>query len=444
MSNYYSKLSGKKTEEQDIEKEKMIENLRNRISTELAVQTAGMNLFGTSDKEVIRKVARWINEIIEKSDVSLPIYEQRKLTEEMIYDITSLGKIHHLMMDVSVSEVMVNAPDEVWIERSGKLELTNIKFKDNNEVTDLARKITAYVNRRVDNSNPIVDARLPDGSRVHIVIPPIALKGTTITIRKFFKEKLGIQDLIKFGTISPLGAKFIEAAVISRANVVVSGGTGSGKTTTLNIVSNFVPIGERIITIEDSAELQLSNPHVVKMEARQKNQEGEGEVSIRNLVAASLRMRPDRVIIGEIRDGAAFDMLQAMNTGHDGSATTVHSNNPDLCVSRLANLILQTGFELPDRAIKEIITEAVDIIIQITRLKDGSRKITHIAEVERFDTETGKVHTRNIFEWRQTGIKEGKLLGEMVYTGYTPTEGLLEKFEKHGENFFHLVEGEVR
>ena len=442
MSDFYNKLSGKKSEEQDTERIKMKDYLRNKISTELAVKTAGMDLFGTTDKEVIRKVARWINEIIEKSEVNLPIYEQRKLTEEMLLDITSLGKIHNFMIDLSISEIMVNAPDEVWIERGGKLELTNVKFRDNEEVMDLARKIAGHVNRRVDNSSPIVDARLPDGSRVHIVIPPIAMKGVTITIRKFFQEKLGIQDLIKFGTISPKAALFLEAAVKSRTNVVVSGGTGSGKTTTLNIVSNFVPDDERIVTIEDSAELQLANPHVVKLEARPANQEGTGEVSIRHLVKASLRMRPERVIIGEIRDGAAFDLLQAMNTGHDGSACTVHSNNPDACVSRLANLVLQAGFELPDKAIKEIIASAVDIVIQITRLKDGSRKITHIAEVSSFDPETGKVHTNNIFEWKQTGIKDGKLVGKMIYTGYTPTEDLLDKFEKHGLDFFSYVEGE--
>jgi pilus assembly protein CpaF len=443
MHDFFDKVAGQKKEAELMQnRAREREQLKQDISTQLAVKTKDLNLFGNKDSVVLRQIRNWIGDIIRQSGTSIPRYEQEILIEEMVLEITSLGRIHDLMEDSSISEVMINAPGEVWIERKGKLILSDVKFQDDEEVMNLARKIVGHIGRRIDNNNPIVDARLPDGSRVHIVIPPIAMKGTTITIRKFFQEKLGIQDLINFGTISPKGARFIEAAVKARANVIVSGGTGSGKTTTLNIVSNFVPNDERIITIEDSAELQLSNDHVVRLESRPANAEGQGEITIRDLVKASLRMRPERVIVGEVRDGSAFDLLQAMNTGHDGSAATVHSNSPDACVGRIANLVLQAGFELPDRAIKEIIAEAVDIVIQISRLRDGSRKITHITEVTHYDLSKGKVITNDIYLWKLTGVKDGKLQGKMEYTGYVPSQNLLDKFERHNINFDELVKGE--
>ena len=443
MSNYFNEITGQKQEQEQVKfRAEEIEELRSKISTLLANKTKDMPLFGTKDSRILSQVKGWISDIIKQSDTSLPIYEQKKLLEEMILEITSLGKIHHLMEDPTISEVMVNSPSEIWIERKGVLELTDVKFRDDEEAMNLARKIVAHVGRRIDNNSPIVDARLPDGSRVHIVIPPIAMKGVTITIRKFFQDKLTIDDLIKFGSITPKAARFLEAAVKSRANILVSGGTGSGKTTTLNIVSNFVPNDERIITIEDSAELQLNNDHVVKLESRPKNQEGEGEITIRDLVKASLRMRPERVIVGEVRDGSAFDLLQAMNTGHDGSMATTHSNSPDACINRIANLVLQAGFELPDKAIREIISQALDIIIQISRLKDGSRKITHISEVASYDPQTGKITCENIYEWKMTGIKDKKLIGEMTFTGYQITDDLREKFEKHNMDYEELTRGE--
>lgn len=439
-SDFFEAGALKKEEEELMKQRKKERNqLRSSISTQLANKTKNMDLFGTKDQGLINKIKGWISGIIKSSGTSLPIYEQNAIIEEMILEITSLGRIHDLMEDDEVSEVMVNAIDEVWIEKKGKLILTDIRFQDMEEVMSLARKIVGHIGRRIDNSSPIVDARLPDGSRVHIVIPPIAMKGVTITIRKFFQEKLGVEDLLKFGTISEQGARFLEGAVKSRANIIVSGGTGSGKTTTLNIMSNFVPNDERIITIEDSAELQLINDHVVKLESRPANAEGTGEITIRDLIKASLRMRPERVIVGEVRDGSCFDLMQACNTGHDGSMGTVHANNPDACIARMDNLILQAGFDLPAKFIRQLITEAVDIIVQISRLKDGSRKITHITEVVSYDVQTEQVITKNIFEWKMKGIKDGKLQGEFEYTGYVPTEGLMEKMERSNQDFYQLV-----
>jgi pilus assembly protein CpaF len=444
VGNFFDETAGKPREEERL-KERATERSETKtlVSTELASRTKDMNLFGMKDEKILDKIRKDISGIIQRADTDMPRFEQEILIEEMLLEITSLGKLHSLMEDATVSEVMVNGVDEVWVERKGKLELTDIKFKDNDEVLDLARKIVGHVGRRVDNSSPIVDARLPDGSRVHVVIPPIAMKGVTITIRKFFKEKLGVKDLVKYGTVSLYAAKFLEAAVVARANIVISGGTGSGKTTTLNIMSNFIPNDERIVTIEDSAELQLTAEHVVKLESRPANAEGKGDISIRDLIKASLRMRPERVVVGEVRDGSCYDLMQAMNTGHDGSMGTVHSNNPSACIARMENLILQAGLDLPAKFIRQLIVDAVDLVVQISRLKDGSRKITHISEVVGYDTKEEKVIVENIFEWRMTGFdKNKKLTGDFVYTGYVPTKELLEKFEKYGLDFYDYVKPE--
>lgn len=442
MSNYFDKYASTKNEKEiKINRANEREEVRKIVSTQLANKTKDMNLFGNTDDKTIAMIQGWISDIIKANGTNLPIYEQQNLIKEMLLEITSLGKVHHLMEDTSVSEIMINSPQEVWVEKKGKLVLTNVHFKDDDEVMQLARKIVGHIGRRIDNSNPIVDARLPDGSRVHIVIPPIAMKGVTITIRKFFQEKLSIQDLIKFGTISKEASDFLEGCVKARANIIISGGTGSGKTTTLNIVSNFVPNDERIITIEDSAELQLNNDHVVKLESRPANAEGSGEISIRDLIKASLRMRPERIIVGEVRDGSAFDLMQACNTGHDGSMGTVHANNPDACIARLDNLILQAGFELPTKFIRQLIVDAIDIVVQISRLKDGSRKITHIAEVVSYNNDTDEVITKNFYEFKLTGIVDNKIEGEFVYTGYRPTEELMDKFERSSLNFDKLIKG---
>lgn len=410
--------------------------LKQQISTELSIKLKDKNYFGTTSKKDIRMVEESIQKILNFSDTDLPRNIQREIKDEMVLEITSLGKIHTLIMDDEVTEIMVNGPKEVWVEKSGQLMLTEIQFSGEQEVRDLADKIATNVGRQVNNSEPIVDARLRDGSRVNIVIPPIAMKGTYITIRKFSKEKLTVDDLLRFGSINKRAARFIEDAVIAQTNLMVSGGTGSGKTTTLNIVSNFVPGHERIITLEDSAELQLYNPHVIGAEGRNSNAEGKGEVTIRDLVKTSLRMRPDRVIVGEVRDGTAFDLLQAMNTGHDGSMATVHANDPAACITRMESLVLQAGVDMPSRAIRMNIGSALHIIVQIQRLSDGSRKITHVTECVGYDDKENRVITKDIFRFRKTGVDEnGKIVGELEYTGYIPSERLIEKFEMHSLNY---------
>ena len=414
--------------------------LRDKISTELASKTKGMKLFGTKDKKDIEKVESYIRDIIKTSDTVVSKTLQTELIDEMLLDITGYGRIHALMKDPTITEVMINAYDEVWIERKGRLIKTDIKYANDDEVFEFATRIATNVGRSINNSNPIVDARLPDGSRVAIIAQPISLKGTTITIRKFFEEKLTIDDLINFGSISKEAAKFLEEAVLSRANIIVSGGTGSGKTTTLNIISNFVPDHERILTLEDAAELQLNNEHVVRMESRDANAEGKGKIDIRALVKASLRHRPERIIVGEVRDGSAFDLLQAMNTGHDGSMATTHANSPDLCINRLDNLVLQAGLPLPAKFIRQTIAEAVDIIVQITKLSDGSRRITHISEVVEYDEKTERVITEPIYLYKKTGRdSEGKYVGNLSFTGHIVTEQLQNKFESHGLNYFESV-----
>jgi len=446
--NFFDSIASQKNEEELSRRRKQeIERLKKLLSTRLAEgdRLQNMNLFGNKNKKELQQIENIIAYIIQeetKSDNILRNFEKIKLIQDMLKEITSLGKIHHLMEDASISEVMINAYDEVWIESGGKLQRTDVIFDDEDEVLNLARKIASHVGRRIDNSSPTVDARLPDGSRVHVITPPLAMKGTTITIRKFKEDKLGIEDLIKFGSITRVAATFMVNAVKARCNTIVSGGTGSGKTTTLNILSNSVPNDERVITIEDSAELQLANDHVVKLEARPANSEGKGEYTIRMLIKDALRMRPERVIVGEVRDGSAFDLMQACNTGHDGSMGTVHANNPDACVSRLDNLIMQAGFKMENKAIRELIAQSVDLVVQIQRMKDGSRKITHISHVSHYDEVAGKVVVHNIFEYRLSGIVNGKVQGEMAYTGYVPSEDLLDKFERYGLDFHSLVNSE--
>lgn len=322
-----------------------------------------------------------VKALLEEEQIALTRADRLRLVEEMIAEIQGFGPIDILLQDPSVSEVMVNAPTQVYVERHGKLELTTVQFRDHNHVLQIIEKIVAPLGRRIDEASPMVDARLPDGSRVNAIIPPLALRGPSITIRKFSKDPLTIDDLIRFGTLSPQMALFLQACVEARLNIVVSGGTGSGKTTTLNVLSSFIPTDERIVTIEDAAELQLRQDHVVTLETRPPNIEGKGAITIRDLVKNSLRMRPDRIVVGEVRSGEALDMLQAMNTGHDGSLTTGHANTPRDMIRRLEVMVLMAGMDLPVRAIREQISSAVDLIVQQNRLKDGSRRITQITEI---------------------------------------------------------------
>jgi pilus assembly protein CpaF len=341
------------------------------------------------------------------------------MVEQLVNDVLGLGPLEGLLADPEVTEVMVNGPDLIFVERLGRLHESPVKFENTEQLMLVIDRIVSGIGRRIDESSPMVDARLKDGSRVNVVIPPLALRGPTVTIRKFSKDPFTVDDLIRFGSGTSEMFDFLRACVRSRLNVVVSGGTGSGKTTTLNILSGFIPDDERIVTIEDAAELQLRQEHVVTLETRLANVEGRGSVRIRELVINALRMRPDRIVVGECRSGEALDMLQAMNTGHDGSLTTVHANSPKDALSRLETMVLMAGAELPSRAIREQIASAVNLICHQMRLRDGTRRITHITEVMGFDGE--HIELQDIFVFKQTGVNEdGRVLGALMPTGTTP------------------------
>ncbi|WP_349409456.1 CpaF family protein [Pseudalkalibacillus sp. SCS-8] len=381
--------------------------------------------------EIISQLDPMAIDIIKGDERFRGAIDRKKVIEELIHDLTGFGPINPLLMDPEVTEVMVNGPDMVYIERKGKLMMSGVRFRDDDHVMNIIEKIVSPIGRRIDESSPMVDARLPDGSRVNAIIPPLALNGPTITIRKFSKDPFKIEDLIGFGTLTEEMAVFIEACVKARLNIFVSGGTGSGKTTTLNVLSSFIFEDERIVTIEDAAELQLSQPHVISLESRPPNIEGKGAITIRDLVRNSLRMRPDRIVIGEVRGAEALDMLQAMNTGHDGSLATGHSNSPRDMISRLETMVLLAGVELPVKAIREQIAGAIDLIIQQSRLKDGTRKITKITEVQGLEGDV--IVLQDIFEFRQEGTdSEGRIIGKLVPTGVRPK--FYERLERSGLN----------
>ena len=360
-----------------------------------------------------------LDEVYVQTKVNLPQDLRKQIYDEILDELTGFGPIQPLLEDPDISEVMVNGPKKVYVEKNGKLAKSPITFDDDAHVLRIIDRIVLPLGRRVDSDSPTVDARLPDGSRVNAVVQPVAIDGPSITIRKFKKDKLSVQQLIDYGSLTPNMAEFIRACVISRLNIVISGGTGSGKTTLLNVLSGYIPEGERIITIEDSAELQLQQDHVMRMETTTANTDGRGAVTIRDLVRNSLRMRPDRIVVGEVRAGEALDMLQAMNTGHDGSLTTVHANSPRDAISRLETLVLMAGMDLPLKVVRQQISSAVDLIIQQTRLKDGARKVTAITEVVGMEGDT--VVLTDVFKFEQTGIGENnKILGELRATGIRP------------------------
>lgn len=371
---------------------------------------------------------------------------REELLRQVVAEAVGLGALEPLLDDDAVTEVMVNGPDQIYVEKNGRLMLAESRFTGTQSLLSVIDRIVAPLGRRIDESSPMVDARLPDGSRVNAIIPPLALNGPTITIRKFAKKNLYVTDLLRFGTLSQDMAKFIRTCVEQKQNVVISGGTGSGKTTTLNILSNFIGAEDRIVTIEDAAELKLNQPHVVSLESRPPNAEGKGKVTIRDLVINALRMRPDRIVVGECRGGEALDMLQAMNTGHDGSLTTGHANSPADFLARLEVMVLMAGVELPSRAIREQIASAVDILVQQSRLSDGSRKITHIMEVEGIEGDTIKL--KPIFEFHRKGNgPDGRIAGEFLPTGYIPmfyrqarNQGINLDFSVFGENKAELHE----
>ncbi len=364
-------------------------------------------------------VKELLNQAISNIKVNLPATLRDQIQREVLDDLLGFGPLQPLLDDPEISEVMVNGCKLVYIERKGKLIKTNITFENDDVVLRIIDKIIMPLGRRIEADSPTVDARLPDGSRVNAVIQPVAIDGPSITIRKFQKDKLSIDQLIKLGSITKNMAEFIRACVIARLNIIISGGTGSGKTTLLNVLSGFIPEEERIVTIEDAAELMLQQEHVVRMETKTPNTEGRGAVTIRDLVRNSLRMRPDRIVVGEVRGGEALDMLQAMNTGHDGSLTTLHANSTRDAISRLETMVLMAGMDLPVKVIREQIAAAIDIIIQQSRMRDGTRKVTSITEVNGMEGDT--VVMTEIFKFQQTGTdQEGRVLGELAPTGIRP------------------------
>jgi pilus assembly protein CpaF len=369
-----------------------------------------------------------LNEIVDAEDAPLPRVERNRLLEAVIAEVLSFGPIEPLLRDSSVTEIMVNGASKVWVERNGSLFRTDVRFEDDEHVRRIIDRIIAPLGRRCDEASPMVDARLPDGSRVNAIIPPLSLVGPVLTIRKFSRDLLTMEHLIKLGSLTPEVADFLAACVVGRLNIIISGGTGTGKTTLLNIMSSFIPGGDRIVTIEDAAELQLRQEHVIPLEKRPPNIEGRGEVTIRNLVINALRMRPDRLIVGEVRGPEALDMLQAMNTGHDGSMTTLHSNSPRDTLARLETTVLMAGFELPHRAIREQIASAVDLIVHQERMFDGSRRVVKVTEVQGMEQQT--IVLQDIFTFNQTGIEGGRVTGRLQPVGIRPK--FLDKLERYG------------
>ena len=378
--------------------------------------------------EVRRQIEELFGKVADEEGLALTRAERVRMLEQITDEILGLGPLEPLLRDETITEVMVNGPQQVYIEREGRLEMTNVTFQNDEHVMKIIQRIIAPIGRRIDESSPMVDARLADGSRVNAIIPPLSLVGPVLTIRKFAATPFTVEDLIRFGTATPDMFEFLEACVKARLNIFVSGGTGSGKTTMLNILSSFIPDDERIVTIEDAAELQLRQEHVITLEARPSNIEGKGAIPIRELVRNSLRMRPDRIVVGECRSGEALDMLQAMNTGHDGSMSTGHANTPRDMLSRLETMVLMAGMDLPLKAIREQIASAVDLIVHQNRLKDGTRKIVNITEVQGMEGDV--IVMQDIFVFEQTAVTEGKIEGRLKPTGIRPK--FVEKFEVAG------------
>ncbi len=402
-------------------------DLKTRVQNKLLSELdPSMDISKTDD--VRRTILDLFEQILTEENIVLSRPERQRLFEQITAEILGLGPLQPLLEDESITEIMVNGPKNIYVERKGKIHRVPVTFESNDHVMRIIDRIVAPLGRRIDESSPYVDARLPDGSRVNAVIPPISLVGPTLTIRKFSKNPITVEQLVQFGTLTPEAIQFLKASVEARINVVISGGTGSGKTTLLNILSSFIPSDERILTIENAAELQLRQEHVVTLESRPANIEGRGEITIRQLVVNALRMRPDRIVVGEIRDEAALDMLQAMNTGHDGSMTTAHSNSPRDTLSRLETMTLMAGMDLPVRAIREQITSAVDLVVHQERMRDGSRKVVYITEVSGMEGDV--ITTTDIFLFEQTGVENGKVIGRLRPTGLRPK--FMEKIEAAG------------
>lgn len=372
------------------------------------------------ESELQQYVKDELRSIIDEDEIPLTVAERQRLVQEIIDDVLGLGPLERFLSDAEITEIMVNGPDKVYVERNGKLTLTGARFNGEEHLRKIIERIVTKVGRRIDESSPLVDARLSDGSRVNAIIPPLAVSGSSLTIRKFGQVPLTVNNLISLGSMSPEIAELLQACVRARLNIIVSGGTGTGKTTLLNVLSSFLPADERIVTIEDAVELQLQQEHVVRLESRPRNIEGKGEISIRDLVRNSLRMRPDRIVIGEVRGGESLDMLQAMNTGHDGSISTVHANSPRDAIARLETLVLMAGMDLPLRAIREQIASAVNLIVHISRLRDGTRRVTHVTEVQGMEGDVVTLQDAFVFDYSAGVDAHGKFLGRPVPTGVRP------------------------
>jgi len=437
-------LSG---EQQPAIQAKLIQ-LKNHLISAVTRELENKEYLGESERREV--VLQTLQKIYAGLGINLATPVREQLFREILDELLGFGILQPLLDDPEISEIMVNGAKKVYIERQGKILKTNIAFNNDEEVIRLIEKIVLPLGRRIDADNPMVDARLPDGSRVNAVIPPVAIDGPTITIRKFQKDKLTVDQLIALGSLTREMAEFIRACVVARLNIVISGGTGSGKTTLLNVLSGFIPPDERIVTIEDAAELKLQQEHVVRLETKSPDTEGKGGVTVRDLVRNALRMRPDRIIVGEVRGGEALDMLQAMNTGHDGSLTTLHANSPRDAISRLETMCLMAGMDLPVRVIRQQIASAIDLIIQQSRLKDGSRKVTSITEV--VGMEGDMVVMSEIFRFEQTGITpNGQVLGELKATGIRPmftprleAAGFKLRPEVFGANVSNMLSGRKR
>jgi pilus assembly protein CpaF len=402
--------------------------IKNRIHLAL-VSELGPRLFDIADSAAVRsRVETEIHERLEQEG-ALARDDRDRLSAEIADDIFGYGPLERILADRSISEIMVNGPHEIWIERGGLLSETPLRFTDDSHLRRIITKMVGQVGRRIDESSPLVDARLPDGSRVNAIIPPLSLSGPLLTIRKFREDRFDMEEMVQIGTLSEDSAGFLRRCIEAELNVLVSGGTGSGKTTLLNALSGAIPDRDRIVTIEDAAELRLEQRHVLRLESRPENIEGEGEVAIRDLVRNALRMRPDRIIVGEVRGAEALDMLQAMNTGHEGSLSTVHANSPRDALSRIETMVLMAGYDLPLRAIRQHVSSALDLIVHLERLDDGSRRVVEIAEVQRMEGEM--ITLQKLFEFKIDLIDaDRKIVGRLRPTGLRP--GFLPKFERHG------------
>jgi pilus assembly protein CpaF len=409
----------------------VLDELRQKIHHHL-IDELGPILYDKrlSEDDLRRRVHEQLHAALAQERAPLSAADKAQLIQDVSDDILGYGPIDRLLKDENISEVMVNGPESVYVERNGKVEKTSANFIDETHLRRIIDKIVGKVGRRIDEATPLCDARLPDGSRVNAVIHPLAIGGPFLTIRKFSKDPYQIDDLIRFGTLNAASARFLQAMVVGRLNIIVAGGTGTGKTTTLNVLSSFIPGDERIVTVEDAKELQLHQDHVLALEARPPNIEGKGQITIRDLVKNCLRMRPDRIVVGECRAGEALDMLQAMNTGHDGSITTVHANSPRDTLARLETLVLMAGFDLPVRAIREQMASAIDCIVQLTRLRDGTRRITHISEVQGMEGDVITLQDIFLFDFGMGVDEHGKFRGHLKATGTRPR--FAEKLQDYG------------